>query len=251
MKCNLNNKKISLSSPVLLEKDNRPHFFDDSENGKSEITLYRKYPLCSYIPIQWMKHIGGIFEASNDSLFNNSDTLYAIKDVPKGRTEITLNTDRCYRYIRYKSPEKEIALLSELEFYGQTANGVKKQEGKILKGQIDPNTAKSIDDGDIETKIKAKAPGYWIGMDIGNNDTVINNIVFTPISDGNDIQKGHFYELYGFQESWSLLGSVYAEDNNCIKFANVPQGIILLLKDRTKGKEERIFEYKENRQIWY
>lgn len=244
-------KKISLSSPVLLEKDNRPHFFDDSENGKSEITLYRKYPLCSYIPIQWMKHIGGIFEASDDSLFSNSDTLHVIKNVPTGNTEIMLDSDCHYRYIRYNSPKKEIALLSELAFYGQTNNGIKKNEGKIIQGLTDPNTANNIKDGDIETKIKAKAPGYWIGMDLGNNTSSISKITFRPVSDGNDIQKGHQYELYGFMKSWTLLGSTCAEDNGCLKFNNVPQGIILLLKDRTKGKEERIFEYKENRQIWY
>lgn len=36
-----------------------------------------------------------------------------------------------------------------------------------------------------------------------------------------------------------------------LTFNNVPDNALLILRDHTRGKEERIFLYEDNEQIWY
>ena len=69
-------------------------------------------------------------------------------------------------------------------------------------------------------------------------------------TDLNFIEKGHLYELYYFDTCWNLIGRQVA-NKEWLSFKNVPKGALLLLKDRTKGQEERIFEYNNGVQIWH
>lgn len=83
-----------------------------------------------------------------------------------------------------------------------------------------------------------------------SNECRISEIKFTPVSDGNNIQNGHTYELWGFDNYWKKLGHCIAQSRESITFHNVPTNMLLLLKDKTKGVEERIFLY-NNKQLWY
>lgn len=47
-----------------------------------------------------------------------------------------------------------------------------------------------------------------------------------------------------------MLGRVYAHEDK-LTFDNVPENAILLLKDRSGGMEERIFEYRDGKQVWH
>ena len=47
-----------------------------------------------------------------------------------------------------------------------------------------------------------------------------------------------------------MLGRSYAHIDK-LTFSNVPENAILLLKDRSGGMEERIFEYNNGRQVWH
>ena len=78
----------------------------------------------------------------------------------------------------------------------------------------------------------------------------MTRIRFTPKSDTNNVEPGHLYELYYFDIGWRLAGREVAKCNHLV-FDGIPSGALLLSKDRTKGHEERIFEYRDNRQVWY
>lgn len=78
----------------------------------------------------------------------------------------------------------------------------------------------------------------------------MTRIRFTPKSDTNNVEPGHLYELYYFDRGWRLAGREVAKCNHLV-FDGIPSGALLLSKDRTKGHEERIFEYRDNRQVWY
>lgn len=106
-------------------------------------------------------------------------------------------------------------------------------------------------DGNRETIANTKSTKYWIGLDLGeHNEQSVCTIKFTPKSDTNAIEPGHLYELYYFDKKWNFLGRQIST-NDFLLFENVPQKAILLLKDRTKGKEERIFYYDTGQQTWY
>lgn len=242
----------ALSAPFLLRKSNEVQYFSKISEDKETIIVQRKYPLCSYMPLQWKKLVGGVFEASDDSLFRKKTVLAKIDKIPVGQTEIQLNNGRKYRYVRFRNCNKEIGLLSELAFYATKDGKYKRLYGKYLSNKLDVNKVPFLFDEDLETKIKAYASDYWVGLELDSiNRQVISKISFAPVSDGNDIQRGHLYELYGYDKTWKLIGRKFAKSNEKLVFSDVPRGMLLVLYDKTKGKEVRIFSYKRHKQIWF
>lgn len=244
----LDGRLYPLSTPVLLDENGNARYYSKACNDTCTIVINRKYPLCSYMPAQWRKLEGSVIEGADNPLFNKPDTLYFLGEMPYGTTQINLNNKKHYQYVRFKSPNKEIALLSELYFMGTNGEPV---NGHDISDGVDTNRIEFLHDGDKETKIKALKPGYWVGIQLIKSQDSVSTVSFTPVSDGNGIQSGHLYELYAFDTYWHLMDRVYARNNDSLIFHHVPQGMLLLLKDRTKGHEERIFEYKNKQQIWY
>lgn len=58
------------------------------------------------------------------------------------------------------------------------------------------------------------------------------------------------YELVYWNNGWTSLGTQVASNNYSV-FKNVPQNALYLLHNLTEGKEERIFIYKNGKQIFY
>lgn len=73
---------------------------------------------------------------------------------------------------------------------------------------------------------------------------------FAPSTDLNFVEKGHLYELYYFDTDWHLLKRVYSQGTS-LTFHDVPKNALLLLKDRTGGREERIFTYENGKVRWW
>jgi hypothetical protein len=239
----------AVSSPILLDANGKAEIISCNKKDTITVCINRKYPLCSYMPVQWKKLIGGAFEASNDPSFKKKRVLSIIKTLPCGDTKIIVDNPKKFRYVRYISPNGEIGLLSELAFYGKDG---KKLRGSNISNGVAINSIVSLYDDDVETKVKAFTSGYWVGLDLGkDNESCITEIRFTPVSDGNNIQKGHTYELLGYDKNWKKLGHCIAQNSEPLSFHNVPRKMVLLLKDKTKGNEERIFLYKNKEQIWF
>lgn len=107
-------------------------------------------------------------------------------------------------------------------------------------------------DGDLLTVFDAPvSSGAWVGMDFGS-PVKINNIVFTGRGDGNSIEIGDLYELYYWDKyrGWKSLGKQSAKDV-FLSFDNVPRNALFLLRDLSKGKEQRIFTYEDGEQVWW
>ena len=60
---------------------------------------------------------------------------------------------------------------------------------------------------------------------------------------------GDVYELFYFDYGWKSLGIKKAEKNTLVFAA--PRNSLMLLRDITKGKEERIFKYEGGKQIFW
>lgn len=116
---------------------------------------------------------------------------------------------------------------------------------------VDSTNLNNVFDGNPATSCRGLEVGYTVGLDLGDgNETTVTKIVFSPSTDLNFVERNHLYELYCFDTEWRLLGRIYSKAES-LEFDNVPKGALLLLKDKTGGKEERIFEYIDGRQIWY
>ncbi|MDE6151824.1 MAG: hypothetical protein K2G12_07565 [Prevotella sp.] len=238
---------IPICSPILTGRDGITKIFDIDETDTCTITLTRKYPLCAYVPGEWKKIVGGCFEASDNPDFVHPDTIAVIYSMPYGVTSLPVTGNREYRYVRFKSPDTMVALATELSFYSGKDERIK--PSCWFSTDVDTSTVRFLSDNDRETRIRAMKPGYSVGIDIGQPRR-ITRIDFAPASDGNDVEAGHLYELYMFARKWRLLGSKRAKGGS-VTFHGIPRGALLLLRDRTRGHEERIFEYKDNKQQWY
>lgn len=87
-----------------------------------------------------------------------------------------------------------------------------------------------------ESIILCKYPYY------GSNNAIIH--------DSNEICVDNEYELFYWNMKWISLGRKFAVDNK-LHYDDVPKGALLWLKNHTQGKEERIFTYKDGKQVWW
>ena len=85
-------------------------------------------------------------------------------------------------------------------------------------------------------------------------DTATKQIVIVtrkyPEDQSNNIVKGDKYELFYWDNGWKSLG-IKVADNNKLLYKNAPTGALFWIRDLTEGKQERIFTYENNKQIWW
>ncbi len=246
-----------------------PFFIDIKGNTKSckaniskliSMKLERKYPRFKRIE----DHAWGLrqskAEGANDPEFKNFTPFFRIIDIPFQVTDSLLNLNKKFRYIRLKSADHRQANYAEVEFYGKKEINAKetKLTGTIMgypeinKENEHPYTLAM--DNNLETYFsKPKGSKGWVGLDLGEgNEHIITRIRFAPRSDTNYILKGDIYELmYWNNNGWHSMGKKTAIHYNIITYDNVPSETIYLLRNLSRGKEERIFTYENNTQIWW
>ena len=137
-----------------------------------------------------------------------------------------------------------------MEFYGPDG---KKIEGVIVgtKGE-DWAQKENVFDGNILTGFGGVSPdGNWVGLRL-KKPMQVSMIKYIGRNDGNCIEIGDNYELYYWNEKceWEQIESQTAS-SNMLLFHNVPSGGLYILKDITKGVEERIFTYEDGKQVWW
>ena len=139
--------------------------------------------------------------------------------------------------------------INELEFYG--TDGAK-LSGSIIGTEGDPWASKeTVFDGDILTGFSGVSPdGHWVGLKLSVPQQ-ISKFKFIPRNDGNGVEIGDEYELVYWKDGdWQLLGTQVAKEN-VLTFKNMPSGGLYVLRDKTKGHEERIFTYEKGEQVWW
>jgi len=84
------------------------------------------------------------------------------------------------------------------------------------------------------------------------NQHKIKKIRFIPVNDGNNIAPGDHYELFYFNadNGWTSCGNKIADSFELV-FDDVPSGALYLLRNHTRGVEERIFTYENGEQVWW
>lgn len=246
-------RKDVLSCPFLVGDKGVERRFTPSPTNARTITIDRKYPLCSYTTDKWGLMRGTVFEGSMTADFRNADTLAVIATMPYRMTSLPVMAKERYRYLRYRASSDGFpASLAELQFLTTGADGMERQlSGTPLADGVDMKNVGNVFDGNASTICRALKPGYTLGIDLGEgNGRTVTRIVFCPSTDFNFVERGHLYELYCFGTEWRMIGRTYSKGDS-LTFSNVPENALLLLKDRSGGTEERIFEYRDGRQIWH
>ena len=241
---------VPFGEPFLIKGDGTVQTIQRNEKKRITLKLLRKYPFMGKEDFFNARMSGGRFQGANLPNFSDAKTFYKFEGLTNGNWyEIPVNDEGKYRYLRYIGPMGSHCNINELEFYG--TDGAK-LSGSIIGTEGDPWASKeTVFDGDILTGFSGVSPdGHWVGLKLSVPQQ-ISRFKFIPRNDGNGVEIGDEYELVYWKDGdWSLLGTQVAA-SNVLTFKNVPSGGLYVLRDKTKGHEERIFTYEKGEQVWW
>lgn len=245
------NKIVPIGNPFIIKNDGTIREIVCDKNRKQTMTLYRKYPFFARFD-EFNNRMGlGRFEGSNTMDFSTCDLLYTHNGATEGCWyETILKPSRhTYKYLRYLGYQGSFCNVNEIEFYN---NKGKKLIGKIIGTQgTDKQTKEMVFDGDVLTGFNGISPdGHWVGLEL-HQPSDVSKIRYMPRNDGNCVEVGDKYQLLVYDNGkWRTLAWIRARDTKIV-LKNMPSNGLYLLRDRTKGSEERVFTYESGKQVWW
>lgn len=245
------NSFIPVGNPFILKPDGSTREIKCDNNKRQTMTLLRKYPFFAQFDSFRYRMNMGEFQGSNAKDFSQSTVLYQ----HQGYTDAywyELEPEKVgnkYRYLRYIGSNDSYCNINEIEFFDSKGQ---KLTGKVLGTQGMPgHTKETVFDGDILTGFNGISPdGHWVGLELAQPSDVAK-IRFIPRNDGNCIEVGDMYQLLMYDRGkWIELAELQAQSNKIV-LEDMPSDGLYLLKDLTKGIEERIFTYENGEQVWW
>jgi hypothetical protein len=258
--CYDNNRFYPLTSPFYIDNSGQMKILSPDETKHNIVYLKRKYH--DLLINDYVKELpGGRFQVANDINFTNAIDLYSIDSIPEAKYHtIELSHTGKYKYFRYMAAEGSSGSISEIQLYND--------RGKELTGEIigteDSLVRKTNDlhnntmpksnvfDGEPLTYFETEKPyKAWVGLVFKEKEN-IRKIKYLPRNDDNFIRENEIYELFYWNKDWKSLGQQTGkETTQLLMYENVPENALLLLRDITKGVEERIFTYEKGQQVWW
>ncbi|MBD3589314.1 transglutaminase domain-containing protein [Bacteroides sp. GM023] len=241
-----------LTDPFYVDKQNGEICYYPAGKEKEDVILYAKCDI-GRENMYRDRMIGGVFEGSNHPNFSQKDTLFIIQGRP-GRLNTTVKSysDKAYRYLRYFGPPKSACNISEVAFY-------EKDDTVALSGKIigtpgcyqhdGTHEYTNVFDGKTWTSFDYfEATGGWAGLDLGRK-ICVDRIVYTPRNRDNYVRPDDVYELFYCDRDWKSAGKIKATADSLV-FRDIPVNTVLLLRNHTRGLDERIFIYENGTQLW-
>ena len=240
-----NDHENPIQNPILVRSSSEQVILNPDTANKITVKLTSKFPMSDSMVLFAKEIIGSKFQGSNTLDFNNVEDLYTIKEVNNAFEEVSITNTKQYRYVRFQQANNTRINIAEIEFYNNNSiiKGKPIGFGKTIKG-----TYYSPFDNDIKS-VLTSSPQSWVGLDFGKPAT-IDKIKYLIRNDLNTIEPGDIYELFYFNNNWFSLGRIIAE-NTFIEYTNVPKNALLVLRNISKGKDERIFTYENGKQVWW
>lgn len=244
----------AIANPILVDSTGYIITLNPDKSNLRHVKLQRKYPVMDWWDSRTLDITGGAFQVSNDSSFRNSVEVYKIRSAPELKfNSIKIQLKNKYRYVRYIAPKGSYGEIAELEFYnfGSKISGV--PMSSLPENPMLYNERMAFDGNNLSYfQGKGTNNENWVGLDF-QQPTDLTEIRFIGRNDDNFINRSDFYELFFWDNgSWNSLGKKQSKGNSQIlEYDNVPSNALLLLKDHSKGKEERIFTYYQDRQVWW
>lgn len=241
-----------LSYPFYINEEGKMVKLKPDKESRKSVDLKRKF--FTYLSDDYSKRMnGGVFQAANKPDFSDAINLYKIDYNPDlVPNRISINNNNQFKYFRYLSPNLSHGNIAELEIYNNSGEKVK---GRLIgtQGSYKNNgydISKVIDGNILSYFDSPQSDGSWVGFCF-DQKTQIGKIIFTPRNDDNSIVEGQIYELFYWNNGWESLGKKCGDTTYVLKYDNVPDNALLLLKNHSKGKEERIFTYENGQQRWW
>ena len=190
-------------------------------------------------------------EGSNSIDFATSERLMLIDTPTVAYNKEYFHTKNSYRFVKFKARADVPLELAELHFFSSEKELTPK---KIISGasfyDVPEMNIENCFDNDPLTYFLSKANGDAITFDFGEKINV-NSVLYVPRNDDNFIRLNDVYELYYFspeKKEWESLGKQKAT-TSFLEY-NIPEGVLLFLKNHTRGVEEQIFFMKDHKQVF-
>lgn len=241
----------TIGNPFILTLEGMVREIRCDYEEKASVTLLRKYPFFGAQDFFNLRMNYGRFQGCNSLDFKAPTDLYQHQGATNGGWyEIAIADTSTYKYLRYIGPKGSYCNINELEFYNH--------EGQKISGKIIGTTPgnpwqelKAAFDGNILTGFGGNSPdGHWVGLELEIPQRV-SKIRYMPRTDGNCIEIGDEYQLNVFDHGeWCPIWRGRAT-KTALDLKNIPSNGLYLLNNLTKGREERIFTYDNQKQIWW
>ena len=233
--------------PFMLDSEGNVEEFVPDTVNLEKVILKRKMPLIPRVAAWGYSQIEARIEGDTNINFKKPKLITEIKDTMDYTFQVFRGLcSEPVKYIRYVPPVG-LLQLAELRLYQDTAL---KNEIKITP-LTDVTYVKKVIDGDILSYIYRKSKGLIEPL-IFSLDSLqqIKRLYFIARTDDNYVWKGDAYELLYFdgKKGWKSLGVKIATSKQ-ICF-DAPRNALLWLRNRTKGRKEQVFIYKNNKQ-WF
>lgn len=238
--------------PVILRTDGSIVTLKPDIQNRQSVVLSRKYQARMSA---WLgpSMIGGRFQVSNDSNFTHPVDIHVIKDTAEAYFKIVkVNLKGRYKYFRYMLPNNPNGGVSEIEICEKGSYA--RLTGRAIGNNHPLGDKKYANafDGDVLTQFQTiEAEGSWVGL-VFEKPCRIGRIAYLRRNDGNCICNGELYELFYWDNKWISLGQQTGSNKTYrLTYHNVPTNALLLLKNLSKGTDERIFTYENGKQVWW
>lgn len=157
--------------------------------------------------------------------------------------------DRTYRYIRLQLPSDSIAL-GELAFYAGEERIKNARVITPLQSVRSNETPEILLDGADATAYCGKTKAKVVDIDLGKPYR-ITKIGLAPYLK-SQLGSPDEFELFYWKNRWITLGVKKADNSGYLVFDNVPEGVLMMLKNRrwTGKSSERTFLYEDGSARW-
>jgi hypothetical protein len=94
------------------------------------------------------------------------------------------------------------------------------------------------------------SPQVWAAVDFGE-PRQIGSLRYISRNDDNSIRIGDNYQLFYWDKGWRSAGSMMGDKSHALEFKAIPANTLYWLRNHTRGREERPFTYKDDKQVWW
>ncbi len=248
-----NNELKPIAYPFMYKKD-KIHIFKP-DNQTENITLTRKYPMRKNTVVKYKNWLKGIqINASNNANFSPSELLFKMEKLPAENViNINVNNSKSFQYFQYEVPKDSVLSIAEIHFFGEDNNKIA-FDTIFSNGKPWKNVAlyqlKNAFDNDPVSFFHTWEMGTSVFFH-SKTSQKIKKIQLIPRTDDNFIREGDTYEVFysSGTKAWVSLAGKSATNQPFLTY-HAPKNAVLWLKNKTRGKEEQLFTYENNRQVF-
>lgn len=250
-------RTIPAGHPFILHENGNIQMLVADKVLKEKVRLVRKYRTTKHLKDYYNFVLGGKFQVADNKDFNDAVTI-AIIDSLNGfhYQELPVEHEKPCKFFRFLTPEKTNVDMAEIEMYDRSNNKlvpkcVFNSGRNVLDGMFGNNIQQMFDDNVLTYYSNHTNKNAWAGVEF-NHPTCLAKIRFLPRNDDNFIREGETYQLYYWEkDGWELLKTMKGTQEGAMVIDDVPKNALLLLHNHTKGREERIFTYEDDSQVWW